>query len=111
MALSRDQIKASNDTSPEEVEVPEWGGTLLLAWPSVNALTAMQDVEKVDGVDLLIACAVDDKGAPLFTDPDREWLGDKSAAVVSRVVVRITEMFEALEGNSGSAPDGATSSD
>ncbi len=110
MALSRDQIKQANDSAPQEIDVPEWGDTILLAWPSVRRMAEIADMgDGLDAVTLLIACAVDESGAPLFTDDDREWLENKNGAVVGRVVTHLTQMFEDLEGNSGSAPDGATS--
>ncbi len=30
MALTKDQIKQAKDTKTDEVEVPEWGGTVII---------------------------------------------------------------------------------
>lgn len=112
MGLTRDQIKEAKP-SFSEFPVPEWGeDPLLMAWPSIIEIMAMQDAENFDGVDMLIACAVDDDGAPLFTSEDREWLENKKGGdVFARIVEHVGEMFGAVGGNSESAQAGASSSD
>ena len=111
MALTREQIKEATPEL-EEFPVPEWGDEpLLLAWPSVRQMIEMQDAENFDGVDMLIACAVDAAGVALFEADDREWLEQKKGGdVFARIVTRIGEKFGELEGNSESAPVGADSS-
>lgn len=92
--LNRDQILESVDLRREEVEVPEWGGTVL-----VSEMTGVQrdayeaglfgDDRKVDlrnaRARLVAACLIDPDGNPLFTDKDVEALGRKSAAALDRV--------------------------
>ena len=111
MALTREQIRKA-PPALEKFAVPEWGDEpLLLAWPSVREMVAMQDAENFDGVDMLIACAVDEDGTPLFTSDDREWLESKPGGdVFARIVSRIAEKFGELEKNLESAPAGATPS-
>ena len=112
MALTREQIREANDSNAIEFEIPEWGDTILLACPSVRRMSELADAGgEVSPVTVLIACAVDPDGAPLFTDEDREWLEDKNAGVVGRIVKRLTQMFEDIEGNLKSATAGASSSD
>ena len=117
-----------DDLAREVVEVPEWGGSVIIttmtgaqrdAWEQslVDLKTKQADVRNVRAK-LVVACAVDESGAPLFTAADVEALGQKSASALQRcaaVAQRLNALSEqALEdakGNSSSAQsDGSTSS-
>ncbi len=116
--LSRESILASDDTVYEDVEVPEWGGTVRL-----RGLTGAER----DRMEASIAsnpkkpnltnfrsrmCAssiVDESGQPVFGTADISALGNKSAAALERVfsvAIRlsgmsetdITELTEDLDG-------------
>lgn len=97
MVLTRDEILAAQDIRMETVEVPEWGGAVI-----VRSLTAAER----DAFDLaatveqngrrvvnfaqlrarLVAMAVvDEQGKRLFSDADVEALAAKSGAAVGRV--------------------------
>lgn len=98
MTLTRDAILEANDTIMEPVEVPEWGGSVM-----VRAMTGVDrdafDASMVkfgpDGkgvtdlsnmrVKLLSRTIVDEAGNRIFTDADMEALGRKSAAALERV--------------------------
>ena len=96
-ALSREQILQADDRVTEEVEVPEWGGTV-----TVKNLTGKErdDYEasivlqtragvKVNMAQarakLLVKTVVDGEGELLFTEKDIAALGDKSGSALQRV--------------------------
>lgn len=96
MLLSRDAILAAQDLQREQVDVPEWGGAVL-----VSAMTGAQRDAweqaiaggpggKVDLANvrarLVAACLVDEGGTPLFSAADLAALGAKSAAALERCV-------------------------
>jgi hypothetical protein len=98
MRLSKDDILKAADNAPEEVEVPEWGGTVLVRGMTgrerdafeVSMMTSgrggRREVNPVNVRAKLVArCVVDDDGNRLFDDADATELGAKSAAAVDRV--------------------------
>jgi len=98
MRLSKEDILKAEDLGTEEVDVPEWGGSVL-----VRGMTgAERDAFEVAGRDqrtgqrrpdalsnvrakLVARCVVDDDGTRLFTDADVAALGEKSGAAIDRV--------------------------
>lgn len=103
MTLNRDQILAAKDIDTTEVQVPEWGGSVL-----VKALTGAErdryeqsvveqngkktKVNMVNARAKLVALAVvDDKGQPLFTAADIPALAQKSAAALDRIYAVASE--------------------
>lgn len=93
-ALSRDQVLEAQDLRREEVEVPEWGGTVLIAAMSGKARDAWEqsligEKGKVNTENvrarLVAYTAVDEQGNRLFTNEDIERLGSKSAAPLERL--------------------------
>lgn len=94
--LTRKQILEANDITTEVVEVPEWGGEVL-----VKALTGSErdSLEKSlvemrkkqvvikDNIraKFVAASVVDESGDMLFTEADIAALGQKSAAALERV--------------------------
>lgn len=86
--LSRDQILAAGDIKTEDVEVPEWGGTV-----RVRTLSAADRLRVVGtagaGIDTriiwLVAALVDDKGGPLMKAEDVAAMMQKSAKATDRV--------------------------
>jgi hypothetical protein len=98
MRLSRDDILKAADNEPEEVDVPEWGGTVLVRGMTGRERDAFEMSMLQPGrggrrtidpanvrAKLVARCAVDDDGNRLFTDADVAELGGKSAAAVDRV--------------------------
>lgn len=92
--LTKEQILAALDLTTEEVQVPEWGGSIF-----VRSMTGLErdtfgaSLRKADGtVDLanyraklLVQCVVDEASKPLFTADDLIALGGKSSAALDRV--------------------------
>ena len=95
--LTRDDILNASDLARERVEVPEWGGAVL-----VRALTGRErdayeaGIVHPDGrkmrytltnmrARLVSLSVIDEAGARLFSDSDIELLGRKSAAALERV--------------------------
>lgn len=95
--LTRDDILQAPDIQKETVEVPEWGGSVLVRgmtglerdnfeqelvtrkgkhtsfnWSNVRAKT-------------VALCVIDENGRRMFSDSDVEALGQKSAAGLERV--------------------------
>lgn len=95
--LTRDQIKAAQDVVFEDVDVPEWGGSVrvkALNGAERDAFEASLSVQKgkkirmnMQNVRARLArlTCVDEKGAPIFQASDEHWLGEKSAAALDRV--------------------------
>jgi hypothetical protein len=129
MHLSRDDILKAEDRRTEEVQVPEWGGTVLVQGmsgqqrdefeASMLVRRGGQMVTDVANVRAKIVawCVVDDDGQRLFTASDVDALGRKSAAALNRVhdvATRLSglrdEDVEELTGNFGAAPGGDSSS-
>ena len=97
MVLTRDEILAARDIRVERVEVPEWGGEVL-----VRGLTAAERDEfdlsatvERDGkrvinfqqlrARLVAMSLVDEHGKRLFSDADVEYLAAKSGAAIGRI--------------------------
>lgn len=97
MALTKKDILTVDDLQVEEVNVPEWGGSVL-----VRGLTARERDQFEDTVvenpgknasingdnirsKLCVLCIVDEDGDRLFDDKDVAALGNKSAAALQRV--------------------------
>ncbi|MCB0070010.1 MAG: hypothetical protein KDE20_01070 [Caldilineaceae bacterium] len=95
--LSKAAILAAQDLSTEVVEVPEWGGSVM-----VRAMTGRQRdvfesvIYKVKGKDVQLNIAnvraelvsrtvVDEGGTLLFSPEDVAALGDKSASALDRI--------------------------
>jgi hypothetical protein len=96
MALSRDAIFAAKDTEVHEVEVPEWGGTILLRsmtgeqrnnyeyWAHQQSKSGTADYRGIRER-LIICCAVDEEGNPLFTEDDLASIASKDSGVIDRL--------------------------
>ncbi len=116
--LSRHQILSATKLKAETVEVPEWGGSVIVremtgterdAWEAeivaaggLQAAGAMKNAR----AKLAVRTVVDDEGKRLFTDNDIEVVGRLSATAldsVFMVAARLSGLtakdMEALEGN------------
>jgi hypothetical protein len=93
--LTRDQILAADDLPMEEVEVPEWGGSVFVRGMQGNERDRFEmgmyltkdDLEEKAVVRARVVawCALDDKRRQLFTTADVEWLGRKSGRALDRI--------------------------
>ena len=127
--LTRDQILKAEDIEEKYVEVPEWGGKVL-----VRGLTGKErdayEKSLVEGkgknkqinmdnarAKLVAITVVDENRKPIFTKDDIEALGKKSGRALSRVWVAATELsgigeeeLEELTKNSESIPEDSSAS-
>jgi hypothetical protein len=96
--LSRDDIMKASDNDPEEVNVPEWGGVVLVRGMTgrerdafeVSLMTPGRGGKRVMDpanvrAKVVVRCVVDDDGERLFTDADVVEVGGKSAAALERL--------------------------
>jgi len=94
MALTKDQIFSAEDLKTIEVDVPEWGGKIKLRTMTGQEREAYfrrlmkhkaDEIPKDMFQTLVIICAVDDKGNPLFTFDDLPELAKKNGAILDRL--------------------------
>jgi len=96
--LSREAIFAAADMTYEDVEVPEWGGTVRVKSMTLGERDALEQ-SLIQGrgnnremnfrlfrARLIIATTIDRHGRPLFTDADVEALRQKSSKPIERIV-------------------------
>ena len=123
--LSRDAILAAEDRTFEEVACPEWGGSVRIrSITGTQRDTYEQSLIQQRGnsrqmnlrnarAKLIVMCAVDAEGRPLFTEDDIRALGRKNAKPLERLfdacrklaglseddVDKLTEDFDATQGD------------
>lgn len=94
MFLTREQILNAEDIKTEEVEVPEWGGTVLVKGMNgkerdsfeMSFLTGGQSTTENVRAKLVSLTIIDpDTKNQLFTVADIDMLGNKSAKALDRV--------------------------
>lgn len=102
--LTRDSILAAKDFDFQDVEVPEWGGTVRLRGLSAAerdnfeaTLAQTQDLSNLRSR-LVVLSLVDDEGNRLFKDSEAKELGEKNALVIMR-------LFEIVRDLSGMADE------
>jgi hypothetical protein len=129
--LTRAQIDTAPDRIFEDVEVPEWGGTVrLLALSGTErdayeaSMVRVGTTGKVAGVNLLDAsarllakCIVDEDYQRLYTDKEVQALGSRNGKVIKRLYARAQKIsglgkdaVEDAAGNSEPAPSGPSTS-
>jgi hypothetical protein len=108
--LKREEILEVQDLPFEDVEVPEWHGTVRVA--GMNALeatrysarmTALVENEQTETImpELLSRMLVNDRFERIFSEEDIEALGKKSAVVLKRLfeaALRLSGISEAAIG-------------
>lgn len=95
--LTRDEILNAPDIKTEKVEVPEWGGEVLVralsgaerdrfeaSIISAHGKKTRRDLRNIRAK-LVALCVVDEQGRKLFSEADIEALGKKNAAALDRV--------------------------
>lgn len=105
--LGREQILAASDLKTEAIDVPEWGGQVLVstltsadadAWEGWAALNTGGDGKFQSGfyerlrARFVAMCVVDDQGARVFSDVDVDELAKKSSAAIKRVFEKAQEL-------------------
>lgn len=127
--LTADQIREVDDKQYEDVDVPEWGGTVRVRGMSGTERDAYEaSIIEQRGNDrkvnlanarakLVVRCLVDENGALLFTPDDVRVLGRKSAKALERVfdaarrasgmseadIEKLTENFDADPSEGGTS--------
>lgn len=128
--LTKDAILNADDRDYDEVECPEWGGTVRLRSISgrqrdefeQSLLEQRGNERKINmrgaRAKLIILCAVDESGQPLFTADDLRALGAKNAKPIDRLFDAAQKLvglsdddMEKLTENFGATPDDASTSD
>jgi len=107
--LTKSAILAADDLKTEDVDVPEWGGTVRVCAFSGRERDAFEaSLMRGDGKDrkvdltnmrarLVALTVVDDSGQKVFTQDDVDLLGAKSGAALDRVF----SVAQKLNGLSG----------
>lgn len=125
--LTREQILAADDRHTETVEIPEWGGSVIVktltgrekdAW-EMSMLGPDNKLRPEDvRARLLSVALVDEDGKRIFTDRDIAALSAKSCAAMERAVTVAKKLnalteddMKELAKNSGSDPGESSSSD
>lgn len=98
MVIGKDDILKAEDLAYQEVDVPEWGGSVRLRSLTGEERDAFEsEVYSVDNnnrivlkrdnymAKLLAKCIVDDSGKRLFSDKEVRELGAKNAGVLKRL--------------------------
>jgi len=94
MLLSREAILQAQDLKHEDVEVPEWGGTVRVRMMTgaerdalgVSLLTKDRQLDMSQyRIRLVATCIVDDQGRQLFGPDEVHMLGAKSGLALDRV--------------------------
>lgn len=96
MSLTKDKILSAIDAKTESVEVPEWGGSILLRvmsgrqrnnyefWAHAESNKKSPDFRGIRER-LIVACAIDDHGKALFDEKDVDALSEKNSEVIDRL--------------------------
>ena len=122
--LSKAAILGAVDLKTEDVEVPEWGGTVrvvMMSGKTRDEFFGRQGEDKVPysqfAASVLVATVIDEDGKTVFEEGDVESLRAKSQAAMDRVLavsLRLNGIgpnaAEAAEKNSGAAPSGDSGS-
>ncbi len=88
--LGRDQILSVVDECFQDVEIPEWNGTVrvrsLTGAQRAALLNSAKKVESAEWIEKMVAASVcDEDGNPLFTQEDVGKLSQKNAAALNRI--------------------------
>lgn len=121
--LSRDAILGAVDVQVEDIEVPEWGGTVRIrglsgterdeyeAW-IISGKGRNRDINLRNSRAKLVAlCVVDEQGSRVFDPGDVAALGKKSAIALQRVFDKAAALsgldddaLEKIQDDLGNAP-------
>lgn len=128
--LSREAILDADDKRYDDVECPEWGGTVRIRSISGRQRDEYeQSLIQQNGRDrqmnlrnarakLIVLCAVGEDGRPLFTADDLRQLSAKSAKPLDRLFTACQKLVglsdddvKSLTENFGATPDDGSTSD
>lgn len=87
MSLTKAQILAADDLAREEIEVPEWGGTVWVRMlTGAEMMTVLNSQADSYQANMLAACLCDESGARLFSAEEAGEAMGKSYEVLSRLL-------------------------
>ena len=96
--LTKDSILAVQDFTTKTVDVPEWGGSVLLRGLSSRdkdkfetELAETQDLNNLRAR-LVVLSLVDENGERMFSDDEADSLGQKNALVIGRLFDEVREL-------------------
>jgi len=113
--LTREQI-LSRKPRRLVVDVPEWGGEVIIQAMSVGAAQSLSEQDSI--VDTVIASCVNEDGSPLFSPEDkdtlRRTLSLSSCKLIADAALTLNGATKAavedMAKNSGTGPNGASPS-
>jgi hypothetical protein len=113
--LTKEQILSADDLKREVVQVPEWGGAVMVStmsgierdeWESAMVGLEREELLLNARAKLAARCIVNADGSRMFTDKEVEALGKKSSAALDRVANVAQKLnalsnkdIEAIKGN------------
>lgn len=122
MVLSKDQILNAKDLHTETVDVPEWGGEVMIRVMRgvdrdafENLCARHKGIQNVPNVFARLCgmCICDDAGNRLFSEKEIDALGQRSCVALGKVwdaAIRLNRLnadeIESAEKNSEAAPSG-----
>lgn len=98
--LTREQIRGAADLPREEVQIPEWQGSVFVrtmtgterdAWEDSLAKGKKVSLEKVRAK-LAVAVTCDADGKATFGPEDVDWLSEKSCAALQRIFAKASKL-------------------
>lgn len=104
--LTLEEIRVVADLPRETIEVPEWGGAVVVQGVSVEeGMKILHDTKRVDGTmdeeKATMLAVIRGVVEPKFTEADLPWLKQKSLGAVTR----IAKAFSRLSGLEASKED------
>lgn len=98
--LSKEQILGADDLVVEQVEVPEWGGAVLVRTMTGKERDRFEELTYHDGgadldnmrARLVSLTVVNEQGGAVFTEDDITALGKKSSKALDRVLDKAREL-------------------
>jgi len=123
MNLTKDQILSASDLPTQTVDIPEWGGSVIVstmdgvARDAFSATVAAGQANSAIAANVIVATAVDENGNQIFTAADVAALQKKSSAVLNRIADAAMTLngigqkaTEEAGKNSAAAPSGDSGS-
>jgi len=127
--LTAEQVLNATDTDIGEVDVPEWGGKVLVQGLDAKYVSDLIqkgfikpgqggddkeqeiDMSKIDFVDIAARSLVDEKGKRLLTNDQMKRIGKKSFPIVSRIAQKALELAGLSAGEGKKDTEGTEDTD
>ena len=94
--LTREQIREAMDLEPFEMDIPEWGGSVMARGLSLEERQRMlpeiqNEQGETDSLKASLAAMKYGVVEPQFTEDDYEWLQVKNAGVLDRIAMAVIQ--------------------